>query len=349
MNNKQKEEYHSFNLILFAWKWRKLLLIVSVATAILAFVFSSPWIIKPKFKSTAIIYAPRTNSLSQILMNQNNYNERLDIKAYGTEGETEQMMQILNSLEVKDAMIEKFNLIEHYDIDTNKKAWQTKLYKTFDANCMIKRTQYGAIAVNVLDVEPQLAADLANAIIDELDTIKNSVERKRAEAAYLLLKEQLKDIEEEVARLDDSLKIIMENGVYDFESQSERVMQQYAIAVAQGNNAAQQRLQNELAKLAKHGQKAVTFRENLLLFREYKVLCQSKMMDAKIDMDSHVPVKFTIQQAIPSDKKDYPKKLIIVLISTLSVFILTLLTLLIINNIQENITSTDNESDETTN
>lgn len=333
---KRDETFNSFNLMLFIWKWRKLLLIVCLATAVLAFVFSSPWIIKPKYKSTAIIYAPRTNSLSQILMNKNNYNERLDIKAYGSEGETEQMMQILNSMEMKDAMIEKFNLIEHYVIDTNKKAWRTKLYKTFDGNCIIKRTQYGAIAVNVLDVDPLFASDIANAITQQLDTIKNNVERERAEAAYFLLKKQLEEIEQEVTRLDDSLKIIMEKGVYDFESQSERVMQQYAIAVAQGNQASQQRLQQELTKLAEFGQQAVTIRENLLLFREYKVLCQSKMMDAKIDMENQVPVKFTIQQATPSDKKDYPKKIIIVLISVIAVFILSLIVLLVMDSIQRN-------------
>lgn len=335
MAEKNYDEFNSFNLIFFVWKWRKLLLIVCAVTGVLAFVFSSPWIIKPKYKSTAIIYAPRTNSLSQILMNQNNYNERLDIKAYGMEEETEQMMQILNSREVKDAMIAQFNLIEHYDIDTTKKAWHTKLYKTFDGNCVIKRTQFGAISVNVMDVDPQFAADIANAIVNELDEVKNRVERDRAEAAYLLLKNQLEEIEAEVSRLDDSLKVIMEQGVYDFESQSERVMQQYAVAVAQGNSAAQQRLQNELAKLSEYGQQSVTIRENLLLFREYKVLCQSKMMDAKVDMESRVPVKFVVQKAIPADKKEYPKKLIIVLVSVVSSFILSLIVLLIMNNIQQ--------------
>jgi len=73
----------------------------------------------------------------------------------------------------------------------------------------------------------------------------------------------------------------------------------------------------------------------LLLFREYKVLCQSKMMDAKVDMESRVPVKFVVQKAIPADKKEYPKKLIIVLVSVVSSFILSLIVLLIMNNIQQ--------------
>ncbi|HRR04968.1 MAG TPA: Wzz/FepE/Etk N-terminal domain-containing protein [Bacteroidales bacterium] len=336
---KNRNEYNSFNLILFIWRWKGLLIGITLLAAVLAFVFSSPWIIKPKYKSTAIIYAPRTNALSQILLNQQNYNERLDVKAYGTELETEQMMQILLSQDMKDAMIDKFNLLVHYDIDSTKKAWKTKLYKTFDNNCVIKRTQYGAISINVMDVDPIVAADMANAIVDELDEIKNRIDRGRAEAAYYLLKKQLTEIDAEIDRLDDSLKVIMEEGVYDFESQSERIMQQYAIAVAQGNKGAENRLQNELQKLSKYGQKAVTIREKLLLFREYEVLCKSKMMDAKADMESLLPVKFVVQKAIVADKKAYPKRLMIIITSAVITFIFSLMILLFVENIKNSIST----------
>ena len=58
------------------------------------------------------------------------------------------------------------------------------------------------------------------------------------------------------------------------------------------------------------------------------------MMDAKMDMESNMPVKFVIEKAIPADKKAYPKKLIIMILSTLAAFVVTLFTLVIIENIQ---------------
>ena len=78
MENSQ--QYNSFSLVRFLWKWRIWLLIICGVTFVLSAVCSC--FIKPKFKSTATIYAPRTNSTAKILLNEQNYNERLDIKAY---------------------------------------------------------------------------------------------------------------------------------------------------------------------------------------------------------------------------------------------------------------------------
>ena len=61
-----ESEYSSFSLLRFiASKW-KLLIIITVAAAVVAFVCAC--FIKPHYKSTAIVYAPRTNSVSKILL-----------------------------------------------------------------------------------------------------------------------------------------------------------------------------------------------------------------------------------------------------------------------------------------
>ncbi|HPE40562.1 MAG TPA: Wzz/FepE/Etk N-terminal domain-containing protein [Bacteroidales bacterium] len=328
----KSNEFNSFGLIRFIWKWRKLLIIISIAAAIIS--FGASLLIRPQFKSTSIIYAPRTNSLSKILLNEQNYNERLDIKAYAVEEETEHLIQILNSREIKDILIEKFNLVEHYGLKKDMKYWQTRLYKAMENMITIKRTQYGAISVTVSDWDSQLAARMANEIVNQLDTFKNKVERERASAAYYLLEKQLEVINQEMKRIDDSLSVLAENGVLILDRQAERITQQYAIAIAQGNIGAQQRLAKELEKFAKWGPTVQTLQNEQLNFTEYQALCKSRMLDAKMDMESNMPVKFVVEKAIPADKKSYPKKLIIMILSTLATFIVTLFTLIIIENIQ---------------
>lgn len=328
----KSNEFNSFGLIRFIWKWRKLLIIISIAAAFVS--FGASLLIRPQFKSTSIIYAPRTNSLSKILVNEQNYNERLDIKAYAVEEETEHMIQILNSREIKDILIQKYNLVEHYGLKTDMKYWQTRLYKAMENMITIKRTQYGAIAVTVSDWDSQLASQMANEIVSQLDTFKNNIERERATAAYLLLEKQLVEINKELQRIDDSLSVLAEKGVLILDRQAERITQQYAIAIAQGNVGAQQRLAKELEKFAKWGPTVQTLQNEQLNFTEYQALCKSRMMDAKMDMESNMPVKFVIEKAIPADKKSYPKKLIIMILSTLAAFVVTLFTLVIIENIQ---------------
>ncbi len=329
-NNNQ---YNSFSLLKFLWGWRKWLFIICLATAIISAVCS--FFITPRFKSSATIYAPRTNSMAKILLNEENYNERLDIKAYAIEEETEQMMQLLNAVEIKDSLIQNFNLATHYDINTKSKGWKTKLYKALTNNLTIKRTDYGAISISVSDEDPQMAYDMTNAVLRLLDTVKNRTERERATAAYVALRNQLDSITNEIARIDDSIQMCMEHGVFEVEEQTNRVMQQYAIAVAQGNNAAISRLNEEQAKLATWGPKLDAWQDLQFTFREYQSLCKQKMMDAQLDMQGSLPVKFVVDRPSIADKKYYPKRSIVVLVSTLSVFILSIIVLLMIEKIEE--------------
>lgn len=331
----KNNDFNSFGLIRFMWQWRILLIAVSITAAILSFIFSMPCFITPQFKSTAVVYAPRTNSVSKILTNEQNYNERLDIKAYAVEEETEQMMQILNSREMQDKLIETFNLSVHYDIDSTKKYWKTKLYKTVKDKVDIKRTEFGAISITVADHDSQFAADMANEITRQLDTIKNRIEYERAKAAYQLLAQQVVEMDAEIKRIDDSLRVLGEKGVLMLEKQSDRLSQQYAIAVAQGNQAAMSRLEKEIEKVALWGPTVLSLQNEQLEYSHFKALCKSKMLDAKMDMDGGMPVKFVIDNAIAHDKKAYPKRSVIMILSTLGAFILTLMTLLIINNIKE--------------
>ena len=111
-------------------------------------------------------------------------------------------------------------------------------------------------------------------------------------------------------------------------------MQQYATAVAQGNTAGMKRLEEELKKMATWGPRSLTLYEEQAYFREYQALVKTKLMNAIADMDTEVPVKFVIERAIPADKKAYPKKSLIVLLSTFSAFVLAVLVLLTIEKIK---------------
>ncbi|MCR4965293.1 MAG: hypothetical protein K6A41_06515 [Bacteroidales bacterium] len=328
-----KNQYNAFSLIQFLWRWKWWLLAICVATMIIS--LGCSMLIKPRFKSTAVIYAPRTNSTAKILLNEENYNERLDMKAYAIEEETEQMMQLLNAQEIKDSLIAKYKLAQYYDIDTESKGWKTKLYKTVTNNITIKRTEYGAISISVSDEDPQMACNMTQDILRLLDTVKNRAEGERTAAAYYALVEQLDSINREIARIDDTIKLCMDHGVYDVEKQSERMMQQYAIAVAGGNAGAISRLKEEMKNMAEWGPKLDAAQNLQYYFIQYQSLCKQKMMDAKLDMSNQIPGKFVVDRPTPADKKYYPKKSIIMIVSTFCVFMLSVLALLIFEKINE--------------
>lgn len=111
-------------------------------------------------------------------------------------------------------------------------------------------------------------------------------------------------------------------------------MQQYAIAVAQGNTAAVQRLGAELEKLATWGPRAHALQEVQFNFRKYQSLVKQKMMDTKVDMENDIPTKFVVERAIVPDKKSYPKKSVIMTLSVVGSLIVTLFILLVVENLK---------------
>ena len=339
----KNDKYNSFSLLQFMWKWRKWLIIVCVATFFVS--AACTFLVRPRYKSTAMLYAPRTSSVSKILLNEQNYNERLEIKALATVDETEQMLPFLNALAIKDSLIEKYKLAEYYNIDVNKKGGKTKLYKTVTKCLIVKRAENGAIAVTVVDWDPQRAYEMTLDVVRWLDTIKNNVEHERALAAYTILQAQLDSIEHEMAVTNDSIQAIMAHGVFDVKLQSERLTQQYAIAAAQGNTAAMQRIQKEQDTIAKYGAQLTTYQDLEYNFSKYHALCKQKMMDAKMDMTNIMPVKFVIDKPVPADKKFYPKRSIIVVISTLCAFILAMIVLLMIERIENPTVRKDSAAD----
>lgn len=320
----EKEKKNGFNIVLLVASYWKTLLIVAVVTAALSFLLSTPAFVKPRYKSSVIMFPTSSNAVSQLVLADGNYNEFLDVTQFGNDLQIEQMIQILQSREIKDHLIEKYDLVRHYDINTNEKYWKTKLYKYVTGNVTFSRTHNLAVEICVEDVDPQLAADMANEVAAYYDTLKRKVVQQRTAEAFRILQDEMRKTEEEATLLNDSLTRIMSHGVYDYETQSERLIQQYAAEVAKGNTAGMERLKKELMNLEIWGPRYVSVRDRLFHIREAQEIYQQKFQNARVDASYSLPQKFVVERAQPSDKKCYPKKLVIMIVTTLCVLVFTI-------------------------
>jgi len=321
-----KESENYLNIVVVFVRWWKTLLVVGVIAAVASAGVSM--LIRPKFKSSVIMMPPATNAVSQMILIAHNQNEYLDATQFGEDIKIDQMLQILNSREIKTHLIEKFNLIVHYDIDTTKKYWNTNLYKQVKDNCTFSRTDFMGVQISVLDEDPQFAADMANEIADYYDTLKRRIIQQRTEEAFVILQNEMNNLEETVAMLTDSLSVIMSYGVYDYDNQSQRLIQQYAKEIASGNKAAAQRIKDELAILEKWGPAFFSVRERIQYLKEFQMELQQKYQAMSVDANYTMSQKFVVERAVASDKKAYPKRIMIVILSTFGA--LTLASLLII-------------------
>ncbi len=330
----EDRNFESTNILLFLYRWRKPLIIVSVAAILASVIFSSPWFITPKYQSTVILYPAATNAISKALLTENS-GVKEDILDFGEDEETEQMLQILHSNRIRDKIISNYNLMQHYDIDTSSHYRITNMNREYENNISFKRTEYMAVKISVLDKDPQTAADIANDIAELLDSTKNDMQKQRADRALEIVQHQYFKLRDEVAQMEDSLTKLRALGVHDYESQAEMINRQLAIELAKGNTDGIKRLEDKLSILALYGGPYVSLRDALELEKKQLSMLRAKYEEAKTDAQEVLPSKFIVNSAFKAERKAYPIRWLIVMVATLSAFLFTLIFLLLIENINE--------------
>jgi hypothetical protein len=328
-------EFTSTNLFLLMYKWRKPLIIVPIVAAILAFVFTRPMFIKPLFKSSVILFPSTTNSLSKALLPQANSFSNQDILEFGDEQQAEQLLQILNSGEIRDSIVQKFDLMKHYGIKENQQYKRTSLFKRYSNNISFRRTEFMSVEVEVLDTDADTAAAIANDIARLADKARRRVQHERAFMALQIVKAEYDKISEEVARKQLELTDLRYKGVHDYEGQSAVYSEQLAVAwIENPNGKAVQQLENKLDTLAKYGGMYVSLRDELVLLKEEEIKLKTKYEQVKVDVEQQLPTTFKVDSAYPAERKSYPKGLLITVITAFAAFIFTLVVILISNSIQ---------------
>ena len=332
-NELQKgDDFDSSNLIIFIYKWRKPLSIVMVVALLGSWFFSSPWFITPKFKSTVIMFPASSSSISQSLLNERSMKGQ-DITSFGEDGQAEQLLQILNSNKIRDRVVVKFNLMKHYNIDSTSDMKYSMLFKEYDNNIDFRRTEYMAVQISVFDKDPQFAADIANTIAALLDSTKNDMMRQRSVKGYMVVKAEYEAMKAEKEKIVDSLITIGSLGVNDVEYQSQVLNQQYAIALMNGNRTAQAALQKKLDVLGKYGGIYMALKNALEYKTEQLSLLETKYKQAKVDAEENLPQKFVVSDAFKAERKSYPIRWLIILISTISALFMTVIIIMVMDKI----------------
>lgn len=325
MNEKEQFSYDTINIILFLKKKFKPIVIFTVLGAIVSIIAS--FLIEPKFKSNVILFPAPSVSISKSLL-LDNVNMKSGSK-YGEEEEVEQLLQVLNSDDIRDLVIEKYDLMNHYQIDSNSRFPKTKLYKAYETNISCNKTKYMSVEIEVLDKDPKTAAAIANDIANFLDTVMNRMEYKRARKSYEIVLAEYNSVINQVRELEDSLRTLRELGINDYESQAERYSEYYAKALIEGNTKHIKFLEEKISILSKYGGAYVAMRDMLEYETGRVAYLKRKVAEAKVELNQTLPHKFVVNQARVPEKKSKPIRWLIVVMGTLSTFLLVIFAFLI--------------------
>ncbi len=331
MESKNHNTYSSKYLCKLLLEYKTPVLILLVSAALLSILFSSPLFITPLYKSTVILYPTSSNSISKVLISTT-YQSEKDIMNFGEDEQTEQMLQVLNSNRVRDRVIDKYNLMEHYGIHAKQKYPVTKLNKLYDSRIKFHRTEYNAVKITVLDADADLAAQIANDIAEIFDSTMNAMQKEVSIKAFRIVEEEYLSLCKDMARLEDSLNMLRKHGVFDYESQVEMLSQQLAMELGRNNTSGIKAIQNQLDTLARYGGASYAIKEMLDHDRLQLSLVKTKYEEAKVDATQNIPHKFIVTSAFKAEHKSYPTRWIIVIVTVCSTLLLILLLLPIIEH-----------------
>lgn len=290
--------------IISKWKWH--ILIITVVATILSIVFSAPYFIHPKYKSSATLYPA-------------------NIVCYSDESESEQMLEIMTSDDIKFSIIEQYDLYEHYYLDSTANGSLAKMIKYYDDNVIIEKTPNDAVKITVCDEDPQVAANMVNSIIECFDNLVLKNNAEKSEELFTIYSCSLKEKAHVIDSLSDLLKKYgTEYGMIDEKSQTRA----YSEAVAQGRASGDATtILNNWQEYGAEYKKTDSLLNNTILRynRDLKV-CE----DAKRDMNKKQTFSNVISKPYPADKKFYPVRWLIALLSAIGGCLIGILAVAII-------------------
>lgn len=305
------------NLLEILWKWKKHLIVVGILAFVLSGIFSSSSFITPKFKSTARIY-PSNN-----------------IYTFSDESESEQLLEIINSQDIKIRLIDAFNLSEVYKISRQDPQYLTYMMAEFNDNVSFKKTEYETIEIQVLDADPQRASNMCDSVIIFLDEKVRSMHRIKSEEVAQIAKKDLRLVTHDLDSVNERLNYLRkEYKILDYESQAEEITKGMVrvLTEQQKNTSGGKELEKWLKNLSEQGgeYEFLDKQQNFLISQldSLKKVYNQSVSSA----NKKITYGQRVQNPVPADKKAYPVRWLIVFVSTFAALFAAMLVILVLEN-----------------
>lgn len=356
--------------------WRKILMITFSATLISIIV---ALLLPKKYCSTARFLPPQQDvGLMSLMLGQSAGAGAAASLAGGLLGigtPADQYASILNSERISDAIIDRYKLMQVYNED-----YRLDMYDKLDDLVDIKAGKKdGIISITVEDEEPQRAADIANAYVDELGKLTAELNMSSGAKSKQFLNKRLIISRSDLAEAENQLrKFQSKNKAIDVTEQAKAsivgiadlraqlVLQNIQLAALKRRftdnsqevkdaTVSLYKTKNQISKLEGSGNHGAIptvgevpklEQEYIRLMREFKV--QETLVDlltkqyelAKLTESRDTDNIQVIQKAKPADKKYKPKRTLIVICTTILTFIFSIFYILF-KDFQNNLTENE--------
>jgi hypothetical protein len=216
-------------------KWWKMILGISLLATVVAFIVAS---VSPKEYLSTATALPVNSMVADKARIFNNNIEAL-YSDFGTPDELDRMegTGVLDTLFIATA--KEFNLDQHYGYGSSGESWY-KAAVRLKKNSKIARSAYGELKVKVWDEDRNLAASVANSLMQGLQNLHMHLQNQNNSTVLAKLKEDYSVRQQDYLQVNDSIsrggrqaELLMARKVVLFEQlqQYEKMMDQYQLAL----------------------------------------------------------------------------------------------------------------------
>lgn len=369
---KEEEEFNSIVIYALLWRHRSLILSVTLLSAVVSVVISL-FFIDNEYKSTTNVVPPQTSSSLMESAMGSVSGALKDIgltKLGGSSGNNYDFIVILESRVVLDSIIEEFQLDKVYDIPLSKKSL---IYEELIYNLEINYEREGNYLISVWDKDQQRAADMANRIVELANSIALKLYREEVAMNKKNMEERLTATDSTIKAISDTLEKFsrrtmmfypteqagaLSKSLADLKSEEIKYEMYYDYYsklygnddhVTQSMKAMKEKMASKIEEVktepgfagnfslndaAGEGIEFMRLYTELEIYTKVKAFILPMIEKNKLDETKAMKNLMIIDYAIPADKKDRPKRSLIVAGSTFGAFALTLFIILIINSMR---------------
>lgn len=306
----ERENFDFSTIIDIVKKNIKVFIVVIIASAALAVVFSGPYFLKPLYKSVAVVYP-------------------INIHPYSDESQTEQLLQVFEAGAIRDSVIKKFNLYERYDIKEGAPASKYYMQLEYNDRVMSSKTSYESVVLEVFDEDPDTAKLMADEVLYQLNLKIREFYNKRGRDRAAAFKRQMDYQLAIVDSVQQKITLLgQERGLVQYESQARELVKGYIDSYGSNPNSERTKeMRKWLDDLEGYGSVFQSLQDISLYAAEQYGELTRKHLDWRSIGYEEVSYLDVVVSPDVADKKSWPVRWLILV---MSVGIASLITLIIL-------------------
>lgn len=309
----EKEKNEGLELLGILFRNVRLIIIFVFCSATLSLVIA--FFTPRKYQSTAVVFPTENNSIDDVIRNPQ----------FGYDVEADRLIQVMQSSNVRDSIIKRYDLATYYKIRKVKPDWYDKLKKYYEKDIVFTRTPFMSVVIRVRSKDPVMSASIANSIISLISPTREKLLKHNLIIALEALTREYYSLKSDL----DSLNTLVNSLTRNKENLNQFIQTERYISLVYNKNELQD---NESATALQQ----LINQYNVKIGWFYDV--QNKMKNTRLMIERPLPSVYVVENAIPSYKKVYPRYRVTLVISTVVSFLFISLFLILLHKIRSILT-----------